>query len=128
MHPHWIRACHRPGKVTVVRSVFISVSPPPSSCLLRENVLQYAEDALPYEEFSIRLNNADLPTPREILRGITGTQYKRLVESLPRYRHAFLWDTSVGGRAFDYTVFSLRRCWLNLQALYVDSCASRIEL
>ena len=90
-------------------------------CLLQENVLQYAEDFLPYEEFSIRLNNADLPSLPEILRGITGTQYRRLVKSLLRYRHAFLWDTSVGGRAFDYTIAALRRRWLNLQALYTHS-------
>ena len=79
---------------------------------------QPTEDVLPYEEFSIRLNNADLPSLREILRGISDTQYLRLVAGLMRHRHAFVWDPAVGGRAFDYTVAALRRRWLSLQAMY----------
>lgn len=35
------------------------------------------QEVLPYEAFSIRLTNADLPQLREILRGVTDAQYRR---------------------------------------------------
>lgn len=41
---------------------------------------QTFEDVLPYEQFSVRLNNEDLPNIREILRGVTDAQYRYLLE------------------------------------------------
>ena len=38
------------------------------------------EDILPYESFSLRLTNDDIPNLREILRGVTDEQYRRLVQ------------------------------------------------
>lgn len=38
---------------------------------LQEHVFQPYENLLPYEDFSIRLTNADLPRLREILRSVT---------------------------------------------------------
>lgn len=35
-----------------------------------------------------------------------------------RYYHAFSWETQHGGRAFDYTIATLRRRHMNLKALY----------
>ena len=46
----------------------------------QEHVAQPFEDVLPYEAFSIRLSNDDLPLVREILRGVTDAQYRQLLE------------------------------------------------
>jgi hypothetical protein len=73
---------------------------------------------LPYEEFSVRLNNEDLPHLREILRSITDEQYRQLLVGLVRYRHAFAWQVELGGRAFDYTIAALRRRYMNINAMY----------
>ena len=55
---------------------------------------------------------------REILRGITDAQYRQLVENMKQYMYAFEWELGVGGRAFDYTIASLRRRHMNLKSLY----------
>ncbi|KAL4427657.1 hypothetical protein ABPG75_001746 [Micractinium tetrahymenae] len=89
--------------------------------IIQEHVMQYYEDVLPYETFSIRLNNADLPHLRQLLRSITEQQYRRLLEGVLEHRLAFSWNKAKGGRAFDYTILSLRRKWLNLQSLYVGT-------
>jgi len=70
-------------------------------------------------EFSIRLTNDDLPYLRETLRGITDDQYRKLLEGVVKYKNAFSWRADVGGRAFDYTIASLRRKHMNLKALFV---------
>lgn len=67
-----------------------------------------------------RLNNEDLPHLRDILNGVSAGQYRRLLENVLRYNSAFAWDPEVGGQAFQYTVASLRRRWLNLKAMYYD--------
>ncbi|KAL4427764.1 hypothetical protein ABPG75_001853 [Micractinium tetrahymenae] len=86
--------------------------------IVQEHVLQFYEDVLPYELFSIRLNNADLPQLREILRSVTDEQYRRLLENVLRYHRAFSWTVEAGGQAFEYTILSLRRKYLNLKSLY----------
>lgn len=53
---------------------------------------------IPYETFSLRLNNADLPYIREILRNVSDVQYRGLMEQLVRYRDAFHWLPTHGGR------------------------------
>lgn len=88
--------------------------------IVQEYSLQANEDVLPYEAFSIRLNNEDLPHLRDILNGVSAGQYRRLLENVLRYNRAFAWDPEVGGQAFQYTVSSLRRRWLNLKAMYYD--------
>ena len=55
---------------------------------------------------------------REILRSITDAQYRQLVENMKLYMYAFEWELGVGGRAFDYTIASLRRRHMNLKSLY----------
>jgi len=78
-------------------------------------VIQHYEDVLPYETFSLRLNNDDLPYLREILKGVTDDQYRKLLEGVKAYYPAFSWNAEVGGRAFDYTIASLRRKYMNLK-------------
>jgi hypothetical protein len=91
---------------------------PPPRCSTQEHNFQPFEELLPYELFSLRLNNADLPQLREILRGVTDAQYRMLLENLIRYRDAFVWDLPVGGKAFDYAIATLRRRYMNLKSLY----------
>ncbi|EFN54895.1 hypothetical protein CHLNCDRAFT_135016 [Chlorella variabilis] len=86
--------------------------------IVQEHVFQPLEDVLPYEAFSIRLTNDDLPQLREILRGITEAQYRELMTGLLRYSLALSWDTSLGGTAFDYTISALRRRYMNLKSLH----------
>ena len=76
------------------------------------------EEVLPYETFSIRLSNGDLPQIREILRNVTDEQYRSLVENVVRHRDAFLWHPEFKGRAFDYTIAVLRRRYMALKAKY----------
>jgi hypothetical protein len=85
--------------------------------IIQEHVFMPYEDLLPYDDFSLRLNNADLPFLREILRAISDTQYKRLLAGVFQYRDAFHWDDSWGSQAFDYTIASLRRRSQNSQGL-----------
>ncbi|PSC67271.1 exostosin-like glycosyltransferase [Micractinium conductrix] len=86
--------------------------------IIQEHVFQPYEDVLPYEQFSIRLNNADLPQIREILEGVTDEQYRWLLQGVVQFAPAFTWEPSVGGRAFNYTIASLRRKYLNFKAEY----------
>lgn len=81
---------------------------------------------LPYEAFSIRLTNDDLPHLRETLRGISDEQYRSLLEGVRRYMPAFSWDDAAGGRAFDFTIASLRRRHLNFKALYYNAVAAQL--
>lgn len=80
-------------------------------------MFQPYEDVLPYEEFSIRLNNNDLPRLRELLRSVTDEQYRRLLENGLQYHKAFAWHAQKGGQAFEYTLLSLRRRYQNMKAL-----------
>ena len=86
--------------------------------VLQEHVFQPYEELLPYELFSLRLANSDLPHLREILRGITDEQYRKLLEGVLQYRAALSWETHLGGRAFDYTIATLRRRYMNLKSVY----------
>lgn len=86
--------------------------------VIQERVAQPLEDLLPYETFSLRLNNGHLPDLPRILRSITDQQYQRLVQGLVRYRDAFHWEPAAGGKAFEYTIASLRRRHLNFKSLY----------
>lgn len=53
---------------------------PPSSCRRppshRCSLPLSPQDLIPYETFSIRLSNEDLPRLREILRGVSDAQYR----------------------------------------------------
>jgi len=85
---------------------------------VQEKVFQPFEDILPYEDFSLRLTNEELPRLREILRGITQEQYRAMLAALVQYRNAYHWHPQAGGRAFDYTIASLRRRRMRLKAMY----------
>ncbi len=83
--------------------------------IIQEHVFQPYEDLLQYEEFSLRLSSADLPFLREILRGISDAQYKRLLAGVFQHRNAFHWNEERGSQAFDYTIASLRRRYLHMR-------------
>lgn len=86
--------------------------------IIQEHVYQPFEDLLPYEEFSIRLNNDDIPNLPQILRSVTPEQHAALQHGLEKYWPAFVWDRDHGGKAFDYTALSLRRRYLNMKSKY----------
>ena len=58
------------------------------------------------------------PAPGLHARSVTDEQYRELLEGVVRYKEAFSWERHLGGRAFDYTIASLRRRWLNSLSLY----------
>ena len=80
--------------------------------------MQPYEDLLPYELFSVRVALRDVGRVRDILRGISDVQYRELLGNVLKYQAAFEWDRWAGGRAFDFTIASLRRRHLNLQAVF----------
>ena len=43
-------------------------------------------------------------------------RYRGLMENLVRYRDAFHWELDCGGRAFEFTIASLRRRWARMGA------------
>lgn len=47
-------------------------------------MLQYYEDVLPYQDFSVRLSNEDIPRLGDILRAIDDSEYGRLQQGLLR--------------------------------------------
>lgn len=86
--------------------------------IIQENVFQPFEDVLPYEEFSIRLNNEDIPSLPQILRSVSQETLESLQKGVSKYWPAFVWSSEQGGKAFDYTILSLRRRHLNLKSKY----------
>ncbi|PSC75138.1 exostosin-like glycosyltransferase [Micractinium conductrix] len=86
--------------------------------IVQEHVAQPFEDVLPYEAFSIRLSNSDLPHLRETLKGLSEEEYRRLLQGTLQYAYAFSWNPEISGKAFDYTIASLRRRHLNFKAMY----------
>jgi hypothetical protein len=84
--------------------------------LVQDGVHQPFEDQLPYEAFSIRLPQARLPHIVELLSAIPNEQYIRLREGLAKHWRAFVWHPRWGGQAYNYTIMSLRRRAIDLQA------------
>lgn len=46
---------------------------------------QFYEDMLPYDEFSVRLGNEDIPHLGRLLRSIDNAEYERLQEGMRRW-------------------------------------------
>ena len=86
--------------------------------IIQDHVFQPFEEILPYEEFSIRLNNDDIEHLPDLLRSIGPSQIKKLQQGIIRYWKAFVFDQEVGGKAFDFTILALRRRYQNLKAGY----------
>ncbi|KAL4427672.1 hypothetical protein ABPG75_001761 [Micractinium tetrahymenae] len=86
--------------------------------IVQEYTIQQFEDVLPFETFSIRLTNEDMPHLRDILKSISNEQYRTLPENVLRHQTAFCWNREKGCRAFDYTIASLRRKHMNHKAMY----------
>ena len=86
--------------------------------IVQEHVFQPYEDILPYEEFSIRLNNDDIPMLPSILRSISPQQLAALQAGVAKYWPAFIWHSEYGGKAFEYAMLALRRRHVNLKSKY----------
>lgn len=86
--------------------------------IIQDHVFQYYEHVLPYEDFSIRLNNDDIEHLPDILRSISEEEYKKLYAAVQQYYPAFVWSEHGGGRAFDFALLAIRRRWLNFKSLY----------
>ncbi|KAL4434417.1 hypothetical protein ABPG75_000858 [Micractinium tetrahymenae] len=84
--------------------------------IVQDHVAQPFEYELPWEAFSLRLGNADLPLLRQILHSISDGHYKQLLDGVLQYSSAFFWDVAAGGKAMDYTLLSLRRVYKNLKS------------
>lgn len=86
--------------------------------IIQEHVYQPYEEVLPYEEFSVRLNNADIPRLPEILNSIDEEKLQKMQRALEVYWPAFVWPQHEGGKAFEYGMVALRRRHLNYKSLY----------
>ena len=91
--------------------------------IIQEHVFQPLEDVLPYEEFSVRLNNNDIPKIPEILRAITPDQLILLQKGVKTYWPAFIWHLNNDkiepmAMAFEYTIMALRRRYMNSKSMY----------
>ncbi|KAL4519102.1 hypothetical protein Ndes2526A_g00206 [Nannochloris sp. 'desiccata'] len=86
--------------------------------IIQEHVYQPYEDILPYEEFSIRLNNEDIPRLPSILRSISPQQLAALQAGVAKYWPALIWEAEFGGKAFDYAILALRRRHIHLKSKY----------
>ncbi|GIL78577.1 hypothetical protein Vretimale_6191 [Volvox reticuliferus] len=77
--------------------------------IIQDQVYQpYESDGLlPYRHFSLRLSLSDIPYIVPILRTIPMDQQKRMRLAMAKYYQAFLWDPSLGGRAYNYTIRAL---------------------
>ncbi|KAG1665073.1 hypothetical protein FOA52_012492 [Chlamydomonas sp. UWO 241] len=67
------------------------------------------EELLPYEEFSVRISNADLPNIVPILRAYSQEQIDRMRLALAKHWGAFVWPAGQGGLAYNYTIAALKR-------------------
>jgi len=86
--------------------------------IIQEHVYQPYEEVLPYEEFSIRLDNEDIPRLPSILRSISPQQLAALQVGVAKYWPAMIWEAEFGGKAFDYAILALRRRYLHLKSKY----------
>jgi hypothetical protein len=75
----------------------------------QDHGFQPYEDILPYEQFSIRLPNSDLPRIRELLAAVTPGEWQRLHEGLKKWWRPFVWEQEAGGTAYQYAIASLKK-------------------
>jgi hypothetical protein len=74
---------------------------------VQDGVYQPYHDLLPYNDFSVTLSKAQLPSIRQILDNISDAEYVKLRQGLQKYWRAFVWPQSGGGEAYQYTIQSL---------------------
>lgn len=86
--------------------------------VIQEQVFQPFEELLPYEQFSLRLTNAEVRRLPEILRSVTPEQLAALQRGLARHWPAFVWPRRHSGRAFEHALRALRRRHLHDKARY----------
>jgi len=84
----------------------------------QDHVWQPFEELLPYERFSVRVSNADVPNIVPILRAFSDEQIRAMRVELAHHWRAFLWQEEVGGLAYNYTMAALKKRVYNLAAEY----------
>ncbi|GIL86532.1 hypothetical protein Vretifemale_14819 [Volvox reticuliferus] len=79
--------------------------------IIQDQVYQpYESDGiLPYNQFALRLSKSDIPDIIPILRAVPVTKQKHMRLAMAKYYHAFLWEASLGGRAYNYTIKALNQ-------------------
>ncbi|KAG2489763.1 hypothetical protein HYH03_011714 [Edaphochlamys debaryana] len=68
-----------------------------------------ADGILPYHKFSVRLPKSDIPNIVPILRSIPIERQNKMRMEMVEYHRAFLWDPSLGGQAYNYTIRALEQ-------------------
>jgi hypothetical protein len=86
--------------------------------ITQDHTWQPFEELLPYEEFSVRISNAEIPNIMPILRAYTTEQIDRMRLALAQHWGAFVWQSGQGGLAYNYTIAALKRRMHNLEAQY----------
>lgn len=76
------------------------------------------QDFLPYEEFSVRMRQADVPHLVELLRTFSEEKLEALRLGMARYFRAFIWERNFGGQAYEWTLAGLQRRLYHLAAEY----------
>eukprot|EP00898_Chlorokybus_atmophyticus_P003505 jgi/Chlat1/4155/Chrsp27S04260 len=91
--------------------------------IIQDDTMQYFEDILPYEDFSLRVAQKDIPKLPTILRAVPPEEIARKQAMLARVWRYFLWDKP--GVAFRATLFTLakRKQQLGLGPLKADLAA-----
>ncbi|KAG2489756.1 hypothetical protein HYH03_011708, partial [Edaphochlamys debaryana] len=79
--------------------------------IIQDTVYQpyQADGILPYHKFSVRLGLADIPNIVPILRSIPIERQNKMRMEMVEYHRAFLWDPSLGGQAYNYTIRALEQ-------------------
>ncbi|KAG1665066.1 hypothetical protein FOA52_012485 [Chlamydomonas sp. UWO 241] len=86
--------------------------------ITQDHTWQPFEELLPYEEFSVRISNADLPNIVPILRAYSQEQIDRMRLALAKHWGAFVWPVGQGGLAYNYTIAALKRRMHNMESQY----------
>lgn len=82
--------------------------------IIQEGIVQPLADVLPYEEFSITLNNDDIPQIPNIIESLSQEELQFLQKGVVRYWHSFIHEKDLPDSAFTYTILSLQKRYLKI--------------
>lgn len=88
--------------------------------IIQDGVDQPFQNVLPYEEFSIRLTNDDIPHIPDILGKISDVEIRYLQRGLLRFWPAFVHEVELPNSAFNWTMFALRQRYLNMKSKLIE--------
>lgn len=75
--------------------------------IIQDQVLQFLEDILPYEKFSLRVPKSQIPNIVKLLRAVSDEEQARLRLGMAEYWPWFVWGKNAGGRAYEGVLQSL---------------------